>query len=132
MPRPIPSIERLLVAVVFALAFLFMASVFVPTRSQAQRRNDPSNASTGQYSTNAHEGLKLLGELESRQYRVKVFATAAGPRYSVVDRVNGEELGTLMTAEQIARHFGEELNLPEMQAGALHGLMYVDPPSHDW
>lgn len=131
MPRLAPSVERLLVALVLSMAFLFMASIFVPGSSRAQFVGDEGKAGSGAYSTVAHEGLLSLGELESPQYRVKVYATTSGPRYSVLDS-DGNELGTLLTSEQVAQWYGEDLPLPKLRADSPQQLMHAEPLQSDW
>ena len=131
MPRLAPTVERLLVGLVLAIAFLFMASVFVPGSSRAQFVGEEGEAASGAYSAVAHEGLLSLGELESPQYRVKVFATTSGPRYNVFDS-HGVELGTLLTSEEVAHWFGEDLPLPKLRADTPQQLMHAEPLQSDW
>lgn len=68
----------------------------------------PTPSSGG--SVDAHEGLRPLGSLESRGFIIDFYATSVGPRYTVCD-ASGEELGTLLSLEQIEQHF-PELPLP--------------------
>ncbi len=65
MPRFVPTVRRLLVGMVLVIAFLFMASVFVPGSSRAQFEGDEGKNTSRAYSAAAHEGLASLGELES-------------------------------------------------------------------
>ncbi len=131
MPRLAPTVERLLVGVVLVIAFLFMASVFMPGSSRAQFEGDEGEVDSRAYSSAALEGLLSLGELEHRQYRVKVFATTGGPRYNVFDR-DGVEVGTLLTSEQVAQWFGEDLPLPKLRADTPQQLMHAEPLQRDW
>ncbi len=131
MHRLAPTVERLLVGVVLVIAFLFMASVFVPGSSRAQFKGDEGEAGSRTYSATALEGLLSLGELESPQYRVKIFATTNGPRYNVFDS-DGVEVGTLLTSKQVARWFGKDLPLPKLRADTPQQLMHAEPLPRDW
>ncbi len=131
MPRLASTVQRLIVALVMVIAFLFMASVFVPGSSRAQFEGDEGEADSRTNSAAALQGLLSLGELESPQYRVKVFATTSGPRYNVFDS-DGVEVGTLLTSAEMARWFGEDLPLPKLRADTPQQLMHAEPLQGDW
>lgn len=131
MPRLASTVQRLLVAMVLAIGFLFMASVFVPGSSRAQFEGDEGEAVSRAYSATAIEGLLSLGALEHRQYRVKIFATTNGPRYNVFDS-DGIEVGTLLTSKQVAQWFGKDLPLPKLRADTPQQLMHAEPLQRDW
>ncbi len=99
--------QRLLVILALGAAFIVMASIFVPGRTRAGAEPDTARGPHRSSSTDPHEGLLALGTLENGQYRVHIYATESGPRYSIYDAGTGEELGVLMTAEKVARLFPE-------------------------
>ena len=131
MPRFASTVQRLIVGLVLAIAFLFMASVFVPGSSRAQFKGDEGKNASRAYSAAAHQGLASLGELESPQYRVKIFATVNGPRYNVFDS-DGVEVGTLLTSAEVAQWFGKDLPLPKLRADTSQLLMHAEPLQSDW
>ncbi len=131
MTRFAPTVQRLLVGMTLLIAFLFMASVLVPGSSTAKFEGDDREIASRAYSAAALEGLLSLGELESPQYRLKVFATTRGPRYNVFDS-DGVEVGTLLTSAEVAEWFGEDLSLPTLRADTPQQLMHAEPLQTDW
>lgn len=131
MARFSTTIERLLVIVSLSLAFLFMASVFVPSQSQAGNAQIEADPGTSLRSVDAHDGLASLGEITGVRHTVKIFATSEGPRYSIFD-TDGVEIGTLLSIRQVTRHFGDDLPLGEFQADAPLQLMHAEPIQRDW
>ena len=115
--------ERLIAGITLGLAFLVMASIFVPERTHA---GGETGHETPAGSTDPHQGLRSLGTLEDDCYRVTIYATTHGPRFSVSDRYEGRELGALLTADQVGRYF-PDLLLPGMDFSAPMHLMLVDP-----
>ena len=118
--------ERVLTAVVLVIAFLVMASVFAPDRTRAGHHGDKTDATPSATSSDPHSHLMSLGTLESGRYRVDIYATADGPRYTVHDAADGSELGVLLTAEQVAEWF-TDLQLPSTDFSASPTLMFTDP-----
>lgn len=131
-------VHRVLAILALGTAFLVMASVFSPQRMLAQPRRATSPSQSTAASTDPHDGLRSLGSVESLSHVVRIYAAAQGPRYSVFTHA-GEELGVLMTAEQVARYF-PELQLPEVDFSAppVDGaagpvmLMDIDPFIPQW
>lgn len=130
--HPPPQIfKRIGITLGLGVAFIVMASIFSPDRTRAandglspreprtslRARDDGDNAA----STNAHEGLNSLGEIESGRYVIAIYSTDLGPRYTILARDSGEELGTLLSAAQV-----EQL-LPEIDLKA----MDFSTPSED-
>jgi len=131
-------LKRILITLSLGLAFIVMASIFSPDRSRASgdglaprrshhnQRNESANAE----STNAHKGLNSLGVIESGRYDIAVYATDAGPRYTIVARDRGEDIGTLLTAEQVQLLL-PEIDLKTLDFSASEGkaeqLMLADP-----
>lgn len=118
--------QHLVLAMALFVAFLFMASIFVPDPSQA---GDLVGAPAA-HSAAARNGLPSLGQLEGDRYEVKVFATPSGPLYSVYDR-SGTELASLLTAQQVAERF-PQLPLPDARAAEPLKLMDTNTGQGDW
>jgi hypothetical protein len=127
--------ERVIAGITLTVAFLVMASVFVPERSEAGDgpHGSPDAADdhldgVAETSTAPHVGLPSLGSFTGRQYVVEVYATEVGPRYTVYDRLEGFELGVLLTTEQMQTFF-PELLLPDtdFSAGEPDQLIMADP-----
>lgn len=131
MARFSATIERLLVIVSLTLAFLFMASIFVPDESRAGNAQIADDPGTFGPSVDAHGGLSSLGEIKGVRHTVKIFATSDGPRYTIFD-TDGVEIGTLLSMRQVIRHFGDDLPLGEFQADAPVQLMHAEPIQSDW
>ena len=131
MARFSATLGRLLVIVSLTLAFLFMASIFVPSQSQAGHAEIANDPGPSLPSVDAHDGLTSLGELKGVRHTVKIFATPEGPRYTVLD-TDGVELGTLMSMRQVIRHFGDDLPLGKFRAEAPVQLIQAEPVRSDW
>jgi hypothetical protein len=130
MKRLPSSVKRIAAGSVLTVAFLFMASVFAPDLTLAYPEPVPLMDPTGFISNTVTSGSvnvpESLGVIESDRYLVEVFASPAGPRYSVIDRQNGAPLGLLMTADEVAEWF-PDLPIPEMDFGVEGALMLADP-----
>lgn len=131
MARFSKTIERLLVIVSLSLAFLFMASVFVPNESRAGNAEIADDPGISLPSADAHDGMYSLGEIKGLRHAVKIFATSEGPRYSIYD-TDGVEIGTLLSIRQVIQHFNDDLPLGEFQADAPVQLMHAEPIQSDW
>ena len=125
------TLERLLVIASLTLAFLFMASIFVPDQSRAGNAPIADDPITFGPSVDAHDGLSSLGEIKGVRHTVKIFATSTGPRYSIFD-TDGVEIGTLLSMKQVIRHFGDDLPVGEFRADAPVQLMHAEPLQSDW
>ena len=128
--------ERVIAGVTLFISFLVMASIFVPESSHAGDEGSHGavngHARDGdRHSTDPHAGLLSLGSVEEDCYAVHIYATSRGPRYSVYDMTNGEELGVLLSAEKVSEYF-PDLPLPELDFSANTQLMLVDPTVDDW
>lgn len=131
MARFSTTIDRLLVIVSLSLAFLFMASVFVPNESRAGNAKIADDPGISLPSADAHDGLYSLGEIKGLRQTVKIFATPEGPRYTIYD-TDGVEIGTLLSIRQVIQHFNDDLPLREFQADAPVQLMHTEPIQSDW
>ena len=131
MARFSMTIERLLVIVSLSLAFLFMASVFVPNESRAGNAEIADDRGISPPSADAHAGMYSMGEIKGLRQTVKIFATSEGPRYSIYD-TDGVEIGTLLSIRQVIQHFNDDLPLGEFQADAPVQLMHAEPIPNDW
>jgi len=121
MNRPVPAVERLIAAAALLGAFLVMASIFSPAESPADLPISVDDQNATQ--SDPHEGLLSFGTLETDQYRVEIYGTSDGPRYSVYDATNGRELGILLTEDQVADWF-DDLQLPA-DFSVLDQIMFV-------
>ena len=145
--------ERLIAGVSMFIAFLVMASLFVPDRTVAQHGSEhphhehaghppsgheapghetpghetPGHEAPGHEtsSTDPHYGLRSLGTIEDKAYEVQVYATDLGPRYTIYDVTDGSELGVLLTAEKATELF-PELRI-DVDFSAPNQLMLADP-----
>ncbi|MHC4768395.1 MAG: hypothetical protein ACYTEI_06760 [Planctomycetota bacterium] len=86
-----------------AVAFLFMASIIVPGRSEAGSDGSIPDV-PNPYSAETIEAVQPMGQIEGNQYTVGFYATPAGPLFTVYDR-EGNELAPLLTASQLAQQF---------------------------
>ena len=118
------TIKRSVAIAGLGVAFLVMASVFAPDRTRA---GDAQSTPYGP-STDPHEGLAALGSLEDDGYRVHIYATDDGPRYSIYDISTGRELGVLLKAEQVEELF-PDLPVPSMDFATSGPLMFAEPRS---
>jgi len=101
-PRPF-LIQRLATFAALAVAFLIMASVFVPDRTRAASETEASVGALGP-SIDPHADLMSLGTLHAGPYTITIHASQRAPLYSVYDR-DGSELGVLLTPEQVETRF---------------------------
>ena len=114
--------ERLIAAAALLGAFLVMASIFSPTESPAGLpETTPDQTATP---VDPHQGLLSFGTLETDRYRVEIYGTNDGPRYSVYDATGGSELGILLTADQVAEQF-VDLQLPSTDFSVPDQIMFV-------
>jgi hypothetical protein len=126
-----------------AFAFVVMASVFSPYRSQADQPSPYSIANSGAVSisdpsssASAHDGLRSLGTIETTVYLVQIFCTEGGPRYSIYERASRRELGILLSAEQVEAAY-PEISLPTTDFSApvdqseFEPLMIAEPVAPD-
>ncbi len=86
-----------------AVAFLFMASIFVPGRSQAGAGGSPPTA-PDPMSAESIDAMEPLGRIEGIRYTVGFYATPTGPLFTVYDRY-GNEISALLTPSQLAEQF---------------------------
>jgi hypothetical protein len=129
-PRSI--LLRLATGLTLGLAFLFMASVFVPDWSQAGEYGDGSmereHVSGGAGASS--QGLQSLGTIEDDIYQIQIWGGRDEPLYTVTER-GGGEVGVLLTADEVARWF-PDLPLPEMEYGVEGLIMLAEPPLTDF
>ena len=122
MKRLPPIAERIIAAAALALGFLFMASIFVPDWTLAHEE-PRSIAPPAADSTDPHENLVPLGSMESDQYIIRIYGRTEQPLYTIYT-TDGQQLATLLTAEQVAELF-PELPLPSVEFDAIGPLMYA-------
>lgn len=137
------SISRLLAGIALLVAFVIMASVFVPGRIEAQddkywprpidrveqhETADEFDVFNEHSSTDPHEGLPMLGTLEFANHIVHIYATDFGARYSVYERTTGGEveLGVLLSVEQMSEHF-PDLPLNSVEDSSDRLIMFAPP-----
>ena len=77
-------------------------------------------------STDPHEGLAVLGSLESANYRTVIYSTEYGPRYSVFCADEAAPLAVLLDQATLAKRF-PDLPAADLAMGDVTQLMYVDP-----
>ena len=118
--------QHLVATVALLAAFLVMASIFAPDQLTAGPELGPVPVPipSQQYSSEFRANMSLLGEIESNDYRIKFYATANGPLYTVYDK-NGVELAELLTPRQIADRF-PSLPLTDAQAEVPLKMMGTD------
>ncbi len=87
------TFNRLLAVFGLSIVFVATASIISPRTSSAGPAGTPSGA-VGQ----------ILGRLKGIDCEVVIYATRAGPRYSVLD-TNGIPLAENLTIEQLGRQF---------------------------
>jgi hypothetical protein len=120
--------DRLIAGMVLAIAFLVMASVFRPDPTEAG--GDGSNGESATHSASAHEGLRSLGSIEDDEFLVHLSACAEAPLYTVIDRADGLEVGTLMSADDVSLYF-PDLPISEMDFTTRVQLMLADPSADE-
>ena len=123
--------ERLLATAALAVAFVIMASVFVPERSRGGEAGPMASDTDARTPSAVRDQFAPLGTLETGRYRVEIFGTSEGPRYSVYDAAGGEELGSLMTAEEVAEWF-QDLPLPAVDFSAGGSLLMSETEDEAW
>jgi hypothetical protein len=123
--------ERVIAGICLTIAFVVMASVFTPGGSHAE--DDQRHAADLiRNSADAHAGLPSLGVIEDDVYRVEIYATDHGPRYTIFDLEQGLEVGTLLTLDTASARF-PDLRLPDMNRHDVSGpVMMADPPQGAW
>jgi hypothetical protein len=107
-----------------AVAFLFMASIIVPERSQAGSGGDATPTTPDPLSTESIETMQPLGRIEGNLYSVGFYATPTGPLFTVFDR-HGNELAALLTPAQLAEQF-PDLALTDTHADVPMRIMGSD------
>jgi hypothetical protein len=115
-------VRSALVGTALGVAFLFMASIFVPGRSQAD--SDALPGVPDPLSAESMEAMEPLGRIEGKLYTVEVFATPSGPLFTVFDR-HGNELAPLLTPAQVAERF-PDLPLTDAHADVPIKIMGTD------
>jgi hypothetical protein len=106
-----------------AVAFVFMASIIVPGRSQAGSGAAPPTV-PDPLSAESIEAMQPLGRIEGNLYTVGIYATPSGPLFTVYDR-HGNELAGLLSRAQLAEQF-PNLTLEETHADAPMRIMGTD------
>ncbi len=119
---PHPLARKLAVLSALVVAFLVMASIFVPDRSQAGEEEE-SPASV--YSAEFLDAVRPMGQLEGKRYTVKFYATPSGPLYSVYDKDERELIAELLTPARLAERF-PDIALPDAHANVLMEMMGTD------
>jgi hypothetical protein len=109
--------QSVLAGVALVVAFVFMASIFAPDRTQAGDESARPMPAPAPHSAEAIENSLSLGDLEGPDYSVQIYATPNGPLYSVLDS-KGREVATMLTPTQVAQQFpgvplpGAHANVP--------------------
>jgi len=121
-------VRDIVAATALLVAFGLMASIFVPAPLAA--RDIDAQASSPARSAGGQASLRSLGRLENEQYTVNIYATPAGPLYSVYTP-DGVALATLITAAEVSDRFSD-LKLPDARADAGLKLMDTSTGEGDW
>jgi hypothetical protein len=140
-----PPMQRLLAGLALIGAFLVMASVFVPLDTGAEPlvpltpfephipspQSELDGSAPPWPSVDPHEGLRSLGSLEQGSYIVFIYATEGGPRYTVYERSNNQEIATLLSAERVQELF-PELPLPSIDFSGPRQIMLAPTNTFDY
>lgn len=126
--------ERLIAALCFGFAFVVAASVIVPGGSHAEDDHNPLGAHVDEASSHAHapkeeHGLPSLGSIEDNTYRIEVFATEDGPRYTIIELETGHTEAELMSEEQVHQYY-PDLQLPGMGDDPFDGALLMADDAH--
>lgn len=103
-----------------AVAFLLMASIFAPGRTQATR---DSGYTEGIYSSAVLEH-SALGQIEGDHFIIKFYATPSGPLYSIYDPT-GAPIAEMLTAQDLDERY-PEVGLTGTYAGVPLEIMGTD------
>ena len=115
-------VRSVLVGTALGVAFLFMASIFVPGQSQADSETLPGVPDP--LSTESMEAMRPLGRIEGKLYTVEAFSTPSGPLFTIFDR-HGNELAPLLTPDQVAERY-PDLPLTDAHADVPMKIMGTD------
>ena len=121
-------VRDIVAATALLVAFGLMASIFVP--APLAGRDIDAQALSAARSAGGQASLRSLGRLENEQYTVNIYATPAGPLYSVYTP-DGVALATLITAAEVSDRFSD-LKLPDARADAGLKLMDTSTGEGDW
>lgn len=110
--------ERVIAVAALGIAVIVMGSIIVPAESPAgsleqagpHGSDEPAGEEHDKHteaerSGAIHDDLPLLGTFESKRYRIQMYSTDIGVRYTVLDAETGESLGKLLSLEQAKRWF---------------------------
>ncbi len=139
MKQPTLLMERVIAGIALGLAFLVMGSIFVPGRSSAEEEQTHGAASHNQQAPHSGDAraassrseadsgpLLSLGSVDDGCYTVTIFASDAGPLYSVFSDEEGREIAALLSEDQLRTYF-PELDLPWLTQERRRVLMLADP-----
>lgn len=121
--------RKLAVGGTLLAAFLVMASIFAPGRTEAEQ--EPQEIPSIVYSDEVRQNMSLIGELEGINYTVELYATPYGPLYNVFDRASGRQLADLISADQVAARF-PDLPISEAHADVPYETMGTDVGGRNW
>ncbi len=121
-------VRNIVVATTLLVAFGLIASIFVPAPLAA--RGVDTQAVSAAHSAGGEASFRSLGRLENDRYTVNIYATPAGPLYSVYTP-EGVALATLITAAEVSDRFSD-LKLREARAGTGLKLMDTSTGAGDW
>jgi hypothetical protein len=79
MKRLSPALERIFAGVGLCLAFVLMASIFAPDRTQAEEKERRSLEPSGEPSADPHAGLFSLGTIEDDRYVARSIRSTTRP-----------------------------------------------------
>lgn len=119
-------VEKLVAGLSLGFAFIVMASIFSPSDTAAENVGHGNHVESGHFSTDPHEGLTSLGSIENGNYRMMIFSTDLGPRYSIYNRQTDELLATLITSEKVQERF-PDLPLQTMDFTTPDLLLFTGP-----
>ncbi len=108
-------LNRALIAIGLAFAFLVMASIFVPGRLQADGQED--RAGDQPFTTvrpAVGDSGPLIGQLEGDRYILRIYGSSSRPLFTIYS-TDGSVLASQIDADEAAFRF-PDLKLPDARA----------------
>jgi len=142
--------ERVIAVAALGIALIVMGSIIVPSESPAgssEAEGDHSSSGSdhapgvdqaeegerhsAEHSSAAGHDLPNIGIFEGRRYRIAMFATDVGVRYTVIDATTGETLGELLSLKQAKQWFPDaslwDTDFSAPSESDSDTIMYTDP-----
>lgn len=122
-------VEKLVAGLSLGFAFIVMASIFSPAHTVAENTGHEQHGDPGHFSTDPHEGMTSLGSIENGNYRMMIYGTDFGPRYSIYNIETDELLATLISSEKVQERF-PDLPLQTMEFTTPDILLFTNPQAN--